>query len=796
VLDSKRLTALALAALVLFCVGFCGIAEATEQVDIVLDGLSEANEANPGAFIVLNDDGDSPDNDLVNMTLVRTTGSTQGKIRLRISDSDRNNIKVYKGYDKTNEVTFTEVVENQVTYRQHEFDPTELNITQDYENHFGTGVPGTALHLYVEGITASSDLRKIFLELAWTGLPGVQNPPEDNNGAKATVAKVNVVHPVNDDFRFLVSTPAGDDQVSGYTITTGANGVCNTTKAGDDTQDIAVNNGKANQVCITAGTNLVSTPAGDDQTVGNTITTGANGISNTTKTGNDTQDIAVNQGKANEVCITAGNNGTLDTTPGGDDQIVGNTITTGADGVCNTTKAGDDVQVIAVGNGKPNEVCITAGTNLVSTPAGDDQTVGNTITTGANGVCNTTKTGNDTQDIPVNQGKPNQVCITGGANGKEGRVMISTKHDDAYYTAVKTTKADTAAQIADAKLKITAYVTPKKADIKVYFRVVDPDPDDPSPYESDSTTGDNRDTTAPPANKAGALSANDNVTELKTINGTEQAAAEVELTITDRHSGDNYRVEASIRSNYSIKAETALFTAWKRMYVETDKMFRYGRDCADGGGGNGATGTKVYVDDLGTFAANDWVQVFDNQDDAHNTGEIKQIASVDGTKTPKEITLTVALTNTYKVANKAAVGKVIKTGGGAVDEVATFYQGLDTSLVDDLFDTAYVEFTFVTDGCSVVPYKEIICTGATVAEREENCRDFSQPWFKNKQQREDDKYTYPPGRENKNTGKENYIHLISVERVRSTELDVVGISHYSANATFIAIAEIECTSST
>lgn len=46
--------------------------------------------------------------------------------------------------------------------------------------------------------------------------------------------------------------------------------------------------------------------------------------------------VGVNAG-ANKVCVEAGANEFRDTKPQGDDKVVGNNITTGADGVCNTT---------------------------------------------------------------------------------------------------------------------------------------------------------------------------------------------------------------------------------------------------------------------------------------------------------------------------------------------------------------------------------------------------------------------------------------------------------------------------
>jgi hypothetical protein len=46
--------------------------------------------------------------------------------------------------------------------------------------------------------------------------------------------------------------------------------------------------------------------------------------------------VGANVGK-NEVCVEAGPNGFRDTNPQGDDQVVGNNITSGADGICDTT---------------------------------------------------------------------------------------------------------------------------------------------------------------------------------------------------------------------------------------------------------------------------------------------------------------------------------------------------------------------------------------------------------------------------------------------------------------------------
>ncbi len=111
----------------------------------------------------------------------------------------------------------------------------------------------------------------------------------------------------------------------------------------------------------------------------------------------DEQDIPVGQGSPNETAITAGINGALDTTPSGDDTIVGTTISTGANGVCNTGACGDDDQVIEPNKGKPNQICVSPGTNTKrdTNTSGDDGVSGENIHTGADGICDTTADSTD-----------------------------------------------------------------------------------------------------------------------------------------------------------------------------------------------------------------------------------------------------------------------------------------------------------------------------------------------------------------------------------------------------------------
>ena len=121
-----------------------------------------------------------------------------------------------------------------------------------------------------------------------------------------------------------------------------------------------------------------------------------------TEQNDDVQAIAVGKGQPNQVCITAGTNGALNTTAAGDDVVAGTSINTGPNGICNTAKAGDDVQTIAVGNGKANTIAVTKGANSFrdTKPSGDDVVNGDSVDTGLDGIANTAA--NATNLVPTN----------------------------------------------------------------------------------------------------------------------------------------------------------------------------------------------------------------------------------------------------------------------------------------------------------------------------------------------------------------------------------------------------------
>ncbi len=138
-------------------------------------------------------------------------------------------------------------------------------------------------------------------------------------------------------------------------------------------------------------------------------------------TGDDVQVIPVGQGQPNSVIITAGTNNLLNTTPASDDQVVGKTITSGANGIANTAAGGDDLQVIPVGQGQPNSIAITAGANglLECQPRGDDalDLANHRITSGPDGVVQTQAN---------NQYETNYVALTGIFFNNNNGVIIES----------------------------------------------------------------------------------------------------------------------------------------------------------------------------------------------------------------------------------------------------------------------------------------------------------------------------------------------------------------------------------
>ena len=103
----------------------------------------------------------------------------------------------------------------------------------------------------------------------------------------------------------------------------------------------------------------------------------------------------------------------------------------------------------------------------------------------------------------------------------------------------------------------------------VYLKLIDPP--DVAPYRNgDATTGDNGG--ALPKLGSGGLTT--------TIQADQQGRFETTLIVNSRTAGDNYQLVGSTNENFDCGARScprsAIFTLWKRVYVEEEHMFRRG----------------------------------------------------------------------------------------------------------------------------------------------------------------------------------------------------------------------------
>jgi hypothetical protein len=370
----------------------------------------------------------------------------------------------------------------------------------------------------------------------------------------------------------------------------------------------------------------------------------------------------------------------------------------------------------------------------------------------------------------------------------KGRVMISALYGTPYHTAAKTTKADGVAQIADREITITAHAIPASAYAgqTLHFRVLTPDPDDPSPYEPNTVGGDNRDSVI----GAGNLSAASDAIVPTIINGVEVGAAEVVLKITDRYAGDNYIVQCSLNAGFTpISDETDLLTAWKRVYAEVDRMFKYGEDCIDGANfgapaGVGASGTTAYVPQVDRAGipgypiplnVGDSVVVISSADDVHMAGETVRVTAITPITLPSgetcdKITLDPPLANTYATVDRAHLGRVTLLSDGTVNWSGSLFS-INVGDVAKVLAHGFIEILYPSSGSGYVPYKEdYIATGNWPRDKDDmliQFRKFSQPWFKNRQYRVDDEATYTNNgvRSAQFTGKPNYFHFVRVKWV-------------------------------
>jgi hypothetical protein len=287
-----------------------------------------------------------------------------------------------------------------------------------------------------------------------------------------------------------------------------------------------------------------------------------------------------------------------------------------------------------------------------------------------------------------------------------GRVMISTTHDDHYYTNVNTTKSNGLAQTQDGKITATVHLPVDWNGKTVYFRVIDPD--DQSPYEPDIMGDDN-------FGGSGALSSTQDVAVPASINGQEVAAAEAVLSITTQHSGDNYQVQASLDPLFGEESNiggSEIFLAWKRIYLERDVMYKYG--------------ATLLADFIPDGDANDDVLTADNTADF----EVGDAVTIFGNSGNSELT---------SVRSKTATTLTVGDLSSGFSEYAGVKRTDNNEVLDivpiDLLPQAYGDLTDGRDGgCFVefVPLQQGSGPIPKYKELPDNPFDFMDYWFEGK----------------------------------------------------------------
>lgn len=253
-----------------------------------------------------------------------------------------------------------------------------------------------------------------------------------------------------------------------------------------------------------------------------------------------------------------------------------------------------------------------------------------------------------------------------------------------------------AAQRADRKIMVEATVfdaARPAAGVTLYFRLADPK--DTTRYAG-TAAGDNK-------GGPGSLSVSSALSD---------AAGKVrtELTITDTYAGDNYVVEASLQPEPSFKkiAQSGVFTAWKRAYVEYDRMYKLGEFISQTSGAGQAEPARVFVSTPSTFAIGNEVHVFCGNDGAstslaHNDGEKRMVTAV----AAGSIVLNTALTLSYPYLGPSAPGAappycfVARISGGSYDVSPPAAE------LQRAFDDPFTEWKFC-DGGGFIPAWTII----------------------------------------------------------------------------------------
>ncbi|HNT16269.1 MAG TPA: hypothetical protein PKJ37_00045 [Acidobacteriota bacterium] len=253
------------------------------------------------------------------------------------------------------------------------------------------------------------------------------------------------------------------------------------------------------------------------------------------------------------------------------------------------------------------------------------------------------------------------------------------------------------------------------------------------------------------------------------------------LKVPERYSGDNFQVEVQKTDYYGnnlpetrVAMCSSVYTSWKRVFVERDKMFRRGgilaADFNKATCGSNCNQIKLY--NWANVVIDDVIVVFDELSPFETKGEVKVIAAdpvdnADGTIT---VTLDSNLTADCYYASTftgtppniapdfgnghaAGVGvihsadlEIYDTASNQINGPGSAFYETDMRDIEKTYNDAYVEFYGLRSGMNAVPHIDpqmpFYTVNETPGDDETNRLNFHQIWWKN------------------NTYNWNYFHLV------------------------------------
>lgn len=355
-------------------------------------------------------------------------------------------------------------------------------------------------------------------------------------------------------------------------------------------------------------------------------------------------------------------------------------------------------------------------------------------------------------------------------------------------------------QTGDARAKVTVRMT-DNVPRTFYARIVDPK--DTAPYAPAPGTPlftcnqaipgnacDNKDPTTFSSYGPGTFTANGSQYYQAPSSVTQ---ASLEFNLTHRYAGDNYQIEIldvnadPADPNSKVLVRSPIFTAWKRISIEKDRMFRQGGlifgDISPGM-------PSILVEDWANLpACSDTpgaspcfqIVIFDATD-ADHSAELSIDRPYVSHITPfgsnfKQLWLVHEDMSPYETLGHYYYSPYPDFSNGfsaGIGVIGSWYYDADMGSVAQAFNDGFVSFHVFPEGVGAIPYlPQSFFDGADA-----NKLNFHQKWFKKKK---------PSSGNPSNNDPQNYFHLIGA----SASTGYLGYAYPDSDAMFIYILSIE-----